>query len=101
MLIVIPGADGIFQQDSAPGHAQKYPERGIRGDTGLKSTTKTSRYYPGPPNSPDLNPIQHLWDHLDHPPPTTLQQVWDALQTAWLELPVMTYQDHVDLIQLE
>ncbi|KAJ8883942.1 hypothetical protein PR048_015798 [Dryococelus australis] len=68
MMIVFPREDGIFQHDNAPFHPS------------------------------DLNPIDHLWDHLDRrvrrlsTPPRTLQQLWDALQTAWLQIPAETYQ---------
>ena len=52
-----------------------------------------------PPSSLDLNQTEHLWDHLHwyvvcmDPPTHTFQQLWDALQSAWLQIPVTTYQD--------
>jgi hypothetical protein len=39
--------------------------------------------------SPDLNPIEHLWDNLDRrvrqrqPQPQSLQQLMNALQDEW------------------
>ena len=40
MLIVFPGADGIFQQDNVTQLEMS--------DIGLKTMTKTSKYYPAP-----------------------------------------------------
>ena len=48
---------------------------------------------PHPPVSPDLNPIEHVWDMLGrrlrryNPRPTTLRQVEVALQQIWRRLP--------------
>ena len=41
-----------------------------------------------PAQSPDLNPIEHLWDHLKRklrvsPPPRNLDQLWDQVQEIW------------------
>ena len=44
---------------------------------------------PWPSKSPDLNPIEHLWDDLDRrvrqrqPQPQSLQQLMNALQDEW------------------
>ncbi|KAJ8885056.1 hypothetical protein PR048_011252 [Dryococelus australis] len=60
---------------------------------GWKSTIKV---LPWPPNSPNLNPVEHLLEHLIRslsPPPRTLQQLWNALQTAWLQIPVIVEKD--------
>jgi transposase len=43
--------------------------------------------------SPDLNPIEHLWDQLDkrvrqrQPPPPTLNQLRQMLQQEWRTIP--------------
>jgi transposase len=48
---------------------------------------------PWPFKSPDLNPIEHLWDHLDkpvrqrQPPPQTLDQLCQMLQKEWRTIP--------------
>ncbi|KAI4885477.1 hypothetical protein NFI96_007017 [Prochilodus magdalenae] len=98
MLTVFPGADGIFQQDNEICHM----DADVR--QWLEEYDQDFQALPWPPNSPDLNPIEHLWDHLDRrvrsmdPPPRTLQQLWDALQSAWLQIPVTTYQALIESI---
>jgi transposase len=48
---------------------------------------------PWPSKSPDLNPIEHLWDALDRrvrqrqPQPQSLQQLVNALQDEWNNIP--------------
>ncbi|KAK3509804.1 hypothetical protein QTP70_011627 [Hemibagrus guttatus] len=55
-----------------------------------------------PPNSPDLNPIQHLWDVLDkqvrsmEAPPHNLQDLKDLLLTSWCQIPQHTFRDLVE-----
>jgi transposase len=48
---------------------------------------------PSPSKSPDLNPIEHLWDNLDRlvrsrqPAPQTLQELQQALEQEWGRIP--------------
>ncbi len=45
-----------------------------------------------PPQSPDLNPIEHLWDvvereiHIMDVQPTNLQQLCDAIMSTWTKI---------------
>ncbi|GBM68683.1 hypothetical protein AVEN_9158-1 [Araneus ventricosus] len=53
-------------------------------------------------NSPDLNPIENLWDHLDRvvramdPQPHNLAQLAMALESAWLNILVNTFRNLID-----
>lgn len=54
------------------------------------------------PNSPDLNPIEYIWDHLNwyvwwlNPPPHACQQMLEALQCSWVIIPITTIQDLIE-----
>jgi hypothetical protein len=44
-----------------------------------------------PPQSPDLNPIEIVWDELDRRvkenQPTSAQHMWELLQDCWKSIP--------------
>ena len=44
-----------------------------------------------PPQSPDLNPIQMVWDEVDRrvkeKQPTSAQHTWELLQHCWKSVP--------------
>ena len=44
-----------------------------------------------PPRSPDLNPIEMVWDELDlrvkEKQPTSAQHMWELLQDCWESTP--------------
>ncbi len=75
-----------FQEDNASCHVSKYA-------TWWK-TSHSLRFLPWPAHSPDLNPIEHLWDHLDRavrklsPPPRTKNELWEALLSEWQNIPL-------------
>ena len=58
-----------------------------------------------PPNSPDLTPIEHMWDELDRRvrkrrnPPATLAQLRNALIDEWNNIPMRTVNALVNSIQ--
>ena len=76
----------IFQEDKAPCHVAEYT-------TWWRQTHNINRM-PWPAQSPDLNPIEHLWDHLDRqirkrrPLPTSPTALAAALQDAWGKIPL-------------
>ncbi|CAG2201365.1 unnamed protein product [Mytilus edulis] len=75
----------LFQQDNARPHTVlltiDYLEQ------------NTYNVLPWPSKSPDLNPIEYLWDQLDkrvrqrRPPPQTLDQLRQLLQQQWRVIP--------------
>ncbi len=58
-----------------------------------------------PPQSPDLNPIGHLWDvvereiHIMDVQPTNLQQLCDAIMSIWTKLSEECFQHLVESMQ--
>ncbi len=58
--------------------------------TGFLNMTMSSLY--SPPQSPDLNPIEHLWDVVEQEicimdvQPTNLQQLCDAIMSIWTKI---------------
>jgi len=79
-----------FQQDGDPKHRSKHAS----GWFDLEGID----LLPWCPNSPDLNIIENLWDHLDrmvrarNPLPKNLDELWLALQEEWLNID----QDFID-----
>jgi len=75
----------ILQQDNARPHAARLTEDYLHAE-GVN-------VLPWPAYSPDLSPIEHLWDQLDRrvrsrdPPPQTLPALRQALQEEWDNFP--------------
>ncbi len=57
-----------------------------------------------PPQSPDLNPIEHLWDvvereiHIMDVYPTNLQQLCDAIMSIWTKISEECFQHLVESV---
>ncbi len=81
MTTVYPSSDGYFQQDNAPCHKAQ-----IISDLFLEHDNEFT-LLKWPPESPDLNPIEHLWDVVEWKirimdvQPTNLQQLRDAIMS--------------------
>ncbi|GFU56770.1 transposable element Tcb1 transposase [Trichonephila clavipes] len=96
MRIVFPQDDGIFQQGNAMCHTAASVH------AWFEEHQDEFTVLPWPANSPDLNPIEHLWDHLDRvvramdPQPRYLTQLATALESAWLNIPENPFRDLSD-----
>ena len=81
---------GIFQHDNARPHIARVCQDFLQQNN--------VNVLPWPACSPDLAPIEHLWDVLDrrirtrNPPPQTLQELFQALQNEWQNIPQRTIQ---------
>ncbi len=75
-----------FQQDNAPCHKAQ-----IISDWFLEHDNEFT-LLKWPPQSPDLNPIEHIWDveereiHIMVVQPTNLQQLCDAIMSIWTKI---------------
>ena len=76
--------DFVFMQDNAPAHKAKSTRRYFE--------TNGIEILNHPPQSPDLNPIEHVWCHMSrelmNAAPKTLQELTVAIENAWLSVPL-------------
>ena len=68
--------DIIYQQDNDPKHSPRN-----------SSKTMESLFYNGL-QSPDLNPIEHLWIHIkrrlrEYETPSGMLELWDRVEVEW------------------
>lgn len=88
------GKGFIFQEDNDPKHKSHLCQDFIR----TKSQSRDLVLMNWPPQSPDLSPIELLWDHLDrklraHPiPPKNSKHLLRILQHEWQCIPVSVLQ---------
>ncbi|MDG2595057.1 transposase, partial [Vibrio parahaemolyticus] len=86
MTTLYPSSDGYFQQDNAPCHKAQ-----IISSCFLEHDNEFT-VLQWPPQSPDLSPIEHLWDVVERKilimdvQPTNLQQLCDVIMSVWTEI---------------
>nr|KAF6360073.1 hypothetical protein mMyoMyo1_011031 [Myotis myotis] len=96
MLMVYPNGDGFFQQDNAPCHGARIVQEWFQEHEGDITLLRW------PPQSPDLNPIEHLWDKVKKairqlvPQPSNLTELDSAIHQAWCQIPRITFQHLVE-----
>ncbi len=96
MTTVYPSSDGYFQQDNAPCHKAQ-----IISDWFLEHDNEFT-LLKWPPQSPDLNPIEHLWDVVEWEirfmdvQPINLQQLRDAIMSIWTKISEECFQHLVE-----
>jgi transposase len=71
----------LFQQDNDPKHTSRMAKKFLQ--------EKGYEVMLWPAQSPDLNPIEHLWVHLKKQlgqysnPPTSMQELWTRVESEW------------------
>lgn len=77
------GPGFVFQQDNDPKHSSKL----CRGYLDQMQATSRLVNMEWPPQSPDLNPIELLWEELDRKVrercPTSKESMWQCLKDNW------------------
>ncbi len=98
MTTVYKSSDGYFQQDHAPSHKAQ-----IISDWFLEHNDEFT-LLKWPPQSPDLNPIELIWDVVDREirimdvQLTNLQQLRDALMSIWTKTSEECFQHLVEFM---
>src|SRR4029434_6641870 len=80
------GANFLLQQDNDPKHTSKLCKKYL----GKKQAAGMLFVIEWPAQSPDLNPIELLWEQLDRMVrkkcPSSQSNLWEVLQEAWGEI---------------
>ncbi len=94
----VPSSDDYFQQDNAPCQKTQIISDWILEHDNEFTLLKYS------PQSPDLNPIEHLWDVVKREicimdlQTTNLQQLRDAIMSIWTKISEECFQPFVESI---
>ena len=77
------GGDCFFQQDNATCHTSKKVTQWF--------SENDIRVIPWPGNSPDMNPIEHIWDYIDrkicNQQFKNLDELYNEVQKIWFNIP--------------
>ncbi|UYV79063.1 hypothetical protein LAZ67_17000977 [Cordylochernes scorpioides] len=85
-LVTLPYLQGVpnalYQQDNARPHTARISQQALQDVQML----------PWPPYSPDLSPIEHVWDIIGHrlhalPQPRSEDELWQMVEREWRAIP--------------
>lgn len=91
--VLFPEGNAVFQDDNAPIHTAKVVKEWH------EEHSDEVEHLVWPPQSPDLNIIEHLWCTLEnklrnrYPPPTSLKELESFLTEEWTKIPLETIQN--------
>ncbi|KAG8917394.1 hypothetical protein FRC01_002479 [Tulasnella sp. 417] len=87
-------SDIIFQQDNDPKHTSKRAKKWFKDNE--------IEVLPWPAQSPDLNPIEHLWVHVKRKlaeyetAPKGVNELWSRVQDVWGAIPASVCQGLIE-----
>ena len=87
LVCKLVGLAFVFQQDNDPKHTSRL----CKGYFTMKESDGVLPQMTWPPQSPDLNPIEMVWDELGRrvkeKQPTSAEHMWELLQDCWKIIP--------------